>query len=1080
MKKRLLLSMALSCCLSVSAVQGQSALNQPVYLDMGKVSLQELLGALEENYGFDFAYSPSMLPLDTQVSTQYQGQPLELILDELFGSLNISYQLKGNRIILSKPTSVAQEVRAVSGQVFSAEDGEPLVGATVAVKGTSKGAVTDTEGKYALRIASDDAVLVFSYMGKLPQQVALKGRKVVNVTLRDDVVQLQSVVVTGYGTQQKEEDLVGSVEFVTAEKLKNRPTDRLDQLLEGVVPGLRFEAQTDDASSARPRYQTRIRGAASFSASNEPLWIVDGVPVYTGGSTNLIPGVNTSVSPLSYINPSDIESMTVLKDAAATSIYGANGANGVVLITTKRGKSGKDRLNVRVRMGVNQLTDTKFQVLSGDEFRELSREAYANSGQNPADYPYGGEADTVNTDWYDKFFRTGKTSDYNLSLTGGNDRTKYFISGGYYNEDKTMLANSTQRLSARINLDQRIGKRLNLNFRMGGSYNKNKLFTPGDYYYTSRPNISPYDASGDFALYDAVTGNKLFNKLAEAAQNDHNQNTFAVNGNVGAVLVLFDGLDFTSRNGIDFYNIREDQYASRKNWSGRDLEGNPMGYSNRAQTNFLKWISINRLNYSKAFGKHQIDALLGTEASDGRRTSLSGSGYNFANDLIKEITYTPYETQRANSSAEEESAFSVFSNLSYNWDRRYYLTLNFRRDGNSRFGDDVRWANFASAGASWNVHNEPFWKNETINFLKLKASYGTNGNSRIGNYAAKGLYSFGADYSYYNRPGAVISTGENPDFSWETTYMFNTGVRVGFWDRVYLDAEFYSNITDNLIDKVDVTRTTGQTRIYRNVGKVRNAGVEFTLSTVNINYKDLQWTTDLNVAHNRNKVLELYNGNDKSFVTSIRKVGEDASTLYLVRWAGVDPRDGAPLWYDAAGNVTRVYDVNNRVPVGSTNPDFFGGMTNRVTYKNFSLGVLVNYTVGGYAFSSLRRNAESDGLYYMSDNQSKNQLDRWQRPGDMAITPKLIWGVSQSSMRNSTRFLHKKTHVRLQNINLGYNLPNQLVTKFSLQHVNAYIQMDNVGFWTPYKNREDRNTYKNSFSPYPLEQVVSLGLNIGI
>ncbi|WP_181163784.1 SusC/RagA family TonB-linked outer membrane protein [Pontibacter mangrovi] len=1055
-------------------------MSQPIYLDMGNVSLEELLAALEEQYGVDFAYSPSLLPLDTQVSTQYQGQPLALILDELFGSLHITYQLKGNRIILTKPAKEKQVERTVSGQVYAEEDNVPLIGVTVAVKGTGKGTVTDEEGRYRLAISSEDAVLVFSYMGKLPQQVPVKARKEINVQLRDDLVQLQSVVVTGYGTQQRKEDLVGSVEFVTAEKLKYRPADRVDQLLEGVVPGLRFEVQSDDASSARPRYQTRIRGAASFSASNEPLWIVDGVPVYTGGSTNLIPGVSASVSPLSYLNPSDIESVTVLKDAAATSIYGANGANGVVLITTKRGKSGEDRLSVRVRKGINHISDTKFQVLSGDEFRELAREAYANSGLDPAAYPYGGEVDTVNTSWYDAFFRTGQTSDYNLSLTGGNERTKYFISSGYYKEDKTMLANSTQRLSTRINLDQRIGKRLNLNFRMGGSYNKNKLFTPGDYYYTTRPNINPYQANGDFALRDAVTGNKLFNKLAEAAQNDHNQHTFAVNGNMGAVLVIAEGLDFTSRNGIDFYSIREDQYASRKNWSGRDLEGNPMGYADRAQTTFLKWISINRLNYSKSFGKHQVDALLGTEASDGQRTSLSGSGYNFANDQIKEITYTPYETQRANSSAEEESALSMFSNLTYNWDRRYYVTVNFRRDGNSRFGNDVRWANFASAGASWNLHHEPFWKSKTVNFLKLKASYGTNGNSRIGNYAAKGLYSFGANYAYDNSPGAVISTGENPDFSWETTYMLNTGVRIGFWDRIYLEGEVYSNVTENLIDKVDVTRASGQTRIYRNVGKVRNAGVEFTLSTVNINYRDLQWTTDVNLAHNRNKILALYNGNDKSFGTSIRQVGRDASTLYLVRWAGVDPRDGAPLWYDAAGNLTRVYDVNNRVPVGSANPDFFGGITNRVSYKNFSLSVLLNYTVGGYAFSSLRRNAESDGLYYMDDNQSKNQLDRWQRPGDMATTPKLIWGVSQSSMRNSTRFVHEKTNLRLQNISLAYSLPSDLAGKFFMQQASAFVQLDNAGFWTPYKNRSDRNTYKNSFSPYPVERVISVGINLGI
>lgn len=1075
MKKMLLIVLLLVGVQLAGSVQAQD----PVPMtQQDAVKLSDLLSALEKRFQVKFAYSPDVLPLNKLVALKAKGDKLAPILDELSKTLGITYVVNGKRVVFAK--AEVKKAGTVSGTVTSDIDGTPLEGVTVSALGQSRHTVTDPAGKYALETNGDVTELAFSFMGMQTKRVAITGR-VMNVSMEQDLRLLEGVVVSGYGLSERRENQIGSAVVVTAAQLERKPLDRVDRVLEGLVPGLQYEVQADDQSSPRPRYSTRIRGQASFLASNEPLWIIDGVPIYTGNATNAIIGVNVSISPLSYINPNDIQSITVLKDAAATTIYGANGANGVILLNTKKGLASKDKITYNFRTGINTITDTKFQVLTGDEYRELAAEAYANAGLNPADYPFPLMKDTANTDWYDKFFRNGLTMLHDLSFSGGNERTRYFISGAYFKEKKTMIANDNERLSIRMNLDQRINKRLSLAFKMGGSYNRNNLFLPQSDYYTNRPNINPYNADGSYALYDSVTGYRFLNRLAYAAQNDFNQRTFAVNGNVSASLKLIDGLEFTTTNGLDFFNIREDEYESRKNWSGMDIDGKPVGYARRAQTNYLRWISINRLNYAKQFGAHLVEALIGSEAMDGRRNSLYAFGSNFANDDIREISFAPEETQRAGSSVEEESALSGFSRVSYTYDKRFAALFNLRRDGNSRFGKDVAWGTFASAGVAWTVSNEAWWKSKTIDFVKVKASYGTNGNSRVGNYASKGLYSFDEEYSYNGQPGAVMTTGENPAFSWETTRMFNTGINLSILKRISVELEGYRNTTSRLIDNVDVSRTTGETKINQNMGSVRNTGVELTLITNNLDSKDFQWVTNFNIAHNRNRIISLYNNNDKVLGTeTIRRVGEDANTLYLVRWAGVDPRDGSPMWYDLRGNITKVFDLNNRVAVGSTNPDFFGGITNTVSYRQFSLSALVYYSVGGYGFSGLRRNSESDGLYIFDKNQSRNQLDRWREEGDLALSPKLMYGISSSSSRNSTRFVHKKTNLRLQNVSLNYRLPDKIAGKLRLQNFSAYLQADNVGFWTPYQSRKDRNTYKNSFSPYPLERVISFGLVAGI
>jgi TonB-linked SusC/RagA family outer membrane protein len=1077
---RLAAVLLLAACLQVSARA------QVISLSERDAALDKVFKKIEQQTGYSFVYRDQLLQKAKKVTIEVKNSTLQKVLELCFKDQPLSYSIIEKTIVVSSKESRLNVAEVsppvmIHGRVLN-ESGKALSGVSVMSGQSGKGVSTDVNGEYTIQVEGKGAILFFTYVGMRMEKVPVGDSLQVNTTLKEDQRQLEEMVVTGYGIKENKANQVGSAVRIGAEELQRKPVDRIDRLLEGLVPGYQYQQQDPSTSSARPRYETRIRGEGSFRAAGDPLWIVDGVPLYQGTQTSLIPNMSTSISPLTYLNPNDIESVNVLKDATATTIYGANGANGVVLITTKKGK-GRDQVNYSFRAGMNLLSNNKFQVLNGDEYRTLVKEAYANANQP---YPFDPAHDVANTDWYDVFFRNGSNSLHDLSFSGGTNKTKYFVSGSYYKEKLTMIANQTDRFTLRMNLDQQVSKRLSVSAKIGGSYNMNKLFTPGDDFYTNRPNLSPYNPDGSFALYDSTVARanpaspapKFFNSLAEAYQNEDNQSTIAVNGTLGATLELIDGLSFTTTNGIDFYNMREDRYQSSQNWSGRSSSGLLLGYSQRAQNSYIKWISINRLNFTRRFGVHAIDAVLGTEASSDKLTFISATGDTFGYDYLKEISSAPTDRTRGGSGKEEKTYFSVLSRLSYTYDRRYTLTGNYRRDGNSGFGKDVRWANFLSIGGSWTMSNEKFWKSRVIDFAKVKASYGTNGNSRIGSNS-QGIYKFDEAYSYNGQPGAVQIRGNNPVFSWETTYMLNTGIDISFWNRLGVSLEVYQNTTKNLIDEIDVTRTTGSTQIFQNLGSMRNTGVELSINSTNIKTTAFEWQTRFNISKNKNKILALYNDNNVVKAENFQSVGQDANTLFLVRWAGVDPRDGSPMWYDAKGNITKEYNVNDRVAAGSSTPDFYGGITNSFSYKGFTLYALVNYSVGGYAFSSLRRNSEADGYLIESGNQSRNLLDRWREPGDIALTPKLLAGSSTSSSRNSTRFVHTKTNIRLSNVSLNYQLPTAVLQKIKMSNISAYVQVDNLGIWTPYDNNTNRNTYRNSFSTYPMTRTVSFGIMAG-
>ena len=984
----------------------------------------------------------------------------------------------------------------LKGVVIDAQ-GDPLIGVTVQQKDTKNMCVTDLDGRYTLTVSGSlPATLTFTYVGmkKLTQRVTTTAEQ--TVRMQEDSKIIKDVVIVGaYGTMQKRSDLVGSAYQVGSKELENLPKGRLDTMLDGLMPGVKIDINSDSPDNSRPRFNVRVRGEGSLSASSEPLWVIDGVPMFTGGTTNQMPGQNYTISPLSFLNPDDIESITVLKDATATSIYGADGGNGVVLVTTKKGREGKTNVSVNVEYGIANIDrSTAPKVLNAQQFLELAREAYANAGLDPRAFPYQDNAlnqfSTTDTDWLDVYYDTGSTFQGNVAVNGGADKAKYYLSGSYYQNQSTIKGNKQQRFSMRSNLDFQLHKKVKLNTILSASYNTNDLFNMGRDFYENLPIFTPYNPDGTLRLYNRMVsgldadGNpvfkdyKFFNSVAEREQNENNQKALYVNANFSLKYDIMQGLSYTGQFGVDFQSNLEQMYSSQKNWSGTSVIGSE-GYSTRQSAHVSNWNTIHRLNFNRTFGRHTIGVLAGFEAGSRDYTVVGATGSGFINDYIQDVSYANSRNGSNYSSTTRKASF--LGQISYSFDSRYYLTFNGRRDGNSQFGSDVRWADFASVGVSWNVHNEKFFKIPWVTVLKLKASYGANGNSRLGSQEALGLYSYGESYAYNGEMGGTQSGTPNHTLSWETTYKTNLGFRLELLNRFDIDFDWYNHHTKNLLSNLDVSRTTGDTKVYRNVGEMRNRGFDLSLTTKNIvseKEDGFKWTTELNLAHNTNVLLKLYNGIQKNFGTYSYIEGYDVSTMFLVRWAGVDPADGSPMWYDKDGNITKQYSTDNRVAGDTSHSDVTGGMTNTLSYKGFSLRFLLNYQFGGYAFTSFGRDMFSDGLYSSSQNQAVEQLDRWQKPGDVALSPKPIWGVSTSSVMNSTRYLYNKTLIRLQNVVLSYRFSRDLIKPLGLNQCVVSLIGNNLFAYSPYAS-SDHNSYKTCMSGYPAERSVSLAVTVG-
>ena len=615
-------------------------------------------------------------------------------------------------------------------------EGETLIGVYISVKGAKTGVTTDLDGNYSISLPAP-STLVFQYMGMENQEIKVDGARTLDVVMKGDNTLEEVVITAGYGLAQKRSDMTGSAFQVESTQLKTLPATRVDNLLQGMVPGLAIEEGT--TSAARTRYTIRVRGDASLNANSEPLWIVDGVPIYTGSSSGgSIPGMSYTVSPMSFINPDDIESITVLKDAATTSIYGADGANGVILVTTKQGQGdGSVHVTASAKFGISQVDkSTLIKYCNAEQWWTLARESWVNAGYDLANFPYQdnylNSYSTTDTNWYDVYLGTGNNRELSVRVDSGGKSAKHYLSFNYYGEDFTKKGNTQQRFSLRDRARFQFGKRLSLEGSFALTYNVNDIVSLSDSYYRVIPIFSPYDLDGItprlYNYYSESTDSYspslkkfMYSEVPNRDLSDNTQRSITVDGNATLTYEIIEGLKLTSMFGVNSITAQELIYYPKNTLNGKTSYEQD-GSSRRSGSFNSVWNNIDRLNFNRKFGRHTVGALLGVELVSRENRSLYATGSGFANDHIKEIAYATSESVRGSSSASNSRSLSYLGTLSWSFDSRYYLSASYRRQGYSSFSTYSRWGDFSSIGASWNVHNEKFFRVPFINRLKIKAS----------------------------------------------------------------------------------------------------------------------------------------------------------------------------------------------------------------------------------------------------------------------------------------------------------------------------------------------------------------------
>ncbi|WP_146947949.1 SusC/RagA family TonB-linked outer membrane protein [Cyclobacterium qasimii] len=961
---------------------------------------------------------------------------------------------------LIQPSETMMDV-SVSGTVLD-QAGDPIPGVTISVAGAGIGTATDLDGKYTISVP-EGSTLVFSFIGFESQRILVGDQSIINVTLNEDISSLDEVVVVGYSARRQSE-LSSSVAIVGEKDLKNGViSNNLGTMLQGKVAGL-----TVSNTEGRPGSATNIviRGVGSIGAGYGPLYVVDGV---IGGSAN----------------PMDIASITVLKDAAATGLYGSRAANGVIIITTKKGKSGETKVSYSGSAGISQFRNGNLEMMNSAELYDRQEQGFRNfyDAQVSAGVPvytnqtfdqYLGNVLpssllASDTDWQSLLTRTGHVNQHQLSVSGGSEKTTFYISGNYYNELGTVLGTEYQNMDLRANLKHQISDRVTLQTRINAGANRapNEPLEGQEGTMTQLYNNLPWDpafeADGTTPYNPLEAGNTwIGNAKSNYFYNKDHQSDITKNMRFGIDLQLdvdiTDWMRFSTTNrvglaGTDWTQLldKDHQLASFEN-----------GRVSQTYTYDQSFLTSNLLNLEHRIGDHSFAGILGQEYNYLTSSFTGAVGMDLAGDLSALSAAGSPKSVAGNST--ETGFSSYFGQVDYNYQGKYFLVSSVRRDASSRFGANNRWATFYSVGASWNVNRENFLKDATwIDLLKIRTSYGTTGNANIAPYLSLGTYSFTSNSTYNGLSGARPARRENPDLTWEMAYTTNLGLEFSMFNRINIEVDYYNRVNKNLLQNVPLSASSGFASQQRNVGSVRNRGLDVSITTVNLDGA-IRWETNFNVNINKNKVLALNQGEDIASGQMRIREGLPMRYFYMKEWAGADPQTGDPLWVrweDAEGNLihgadktepatistTNTYNAASNLFVSSAYPDFTGGIRNDLFYKNFSLSVLANYAVGQSIYFSHRERIDSDNNS-TNQNQMKLQGDwvRWENPGDIATHPRLLSGGSASN-GTSSRYLEDASYFRIQNVRLDYAFPEK-VYKFS--GLRIYLSMDNLAVFTKF------------------------------
>ncbi|WP_202183042.1 TonB-dependent receptor [Chitinophaga solisilvae] len=986
-------------------------------------SVRDVFKLIENNSSYRFFYNENFADLNRTVSIDVKNKRIGDVLGMMFSSASVTYRVLENNLVVITP--VNNQAVKVTGRITDAVTNEPLPGVTVTVEGTAIGVVTDANGKYTLQAPSENNVLVFSFIGYISQKVPVGARTELNIKLEPDTKKLEEVVVMGYTTTTTK-NLTGAAQSVSAARLKDVQAASVDKMLQGKVSGV-FVGNSSGDPAAAPI--VRIRGNGTLTASNAPLVVVDGI---IGGLPN----------------PSDIETVTILKDAAATTLYGARAANGVMVITTKRGKAGKTQVSFRTNIGGASLNTGNFHLMNGTQLYDLQKASGAKLDPEQRD---------INTNWQKLAFQNATNQNYELAVSGGNEKTKFYLGGNYYKEDGILRGTGVERYSVRLNIDHSINDKLRLSANFAGTQQRDQDNSNGSLYqyYLNVPWDNPYDAAGK--PVNPVFVDKWYNRdqsnFLYDQQYNYDKNT---RQNLEALVKLeYDitrWLSFSTTNRAQYYRRQETLNGDSRTSAGGDDFGNLTNYNQDSST----YISSNLLKARYTFNKkHNVDGLVGAEFLSNNFLDLNAKGKGMLPGTnVLDVTSTPV---KAGGSRKESVYNSYFVQANYNYDYKYYFTASFRRDGSSKFGRDQRYGNFYAAGVSWAVSEEAFIKQiKAISNLKIRASYGTTGNAEIGDYTAIGAYKI--DVQYNGRPVGYPNIYNAPDLSWEKAYNANLGIDIGLFNRINLTVELYQKDNRDLLFNVPQPATFGYDYIAQNVGSVRNKGIEINLSTDNLT-GGFKWSTDFNIGFNKNNITELSNGKtsiiDPLNSRFILQTGRDMRSFYMREWAYVDPADGSPVWYkygtDASGNVTRDtthnYGAATLQVVGTATPVFFGGMRNVFSYRNFQLSAFLSFVSGNKVYNGTRELMDSDGAYAgYNAMQLYKGWSRWEKPGDQATHPKWTNGSRTNSNKPSSRYLEDGSYLRLRNVNLSYTFPKEWLNRMHLGNARISVGGDNL--WT--------------------------------
>ena len=989
------------------------------------------------------------------------------------------------------------QTREVTGKVVDATDSSGLADVTVKVKNAQTSTVTQADGSFRITVPAKATTLVFTYVGYRETEQPISDLMSVVLTIGDKA--LNEVVVVGYGTASKRE-LTGSIAKVAGGEVANLPYQSFEAAIQGKAPGVVIESGSGKVGQAM---KVRIRGTSSISASSQPLYVVDGLPVV---SNSVSDGTNDPTNPLADINPNDIESIEVLKDASASAIYGARAANGVILITTKKGKLGRKTLiDLNLSNTFSQPT-RKRKFLNAQQYLELIRQAAKNDGRIDFSDPsttYGTEQEAiddytsyyesliedyalgtdfknyeVNTDWQDQLYRKNATSQQvDLSVSGGSDKTRFYVSGFYNKQDAIVINNTFSRYGGRLNLDHKatdhltVGLNLALNrSQLDRISNDNAFSTPGQL--VAQIPLSP--------LRDPTTGelngNTLYgNGLFDAQFNTDEQATFRSLGNAFAELKILPSLSFRSELGADVLNLYQEGFAGKETIDGAGI--------GRASTISTSSASLNTNNFftfnPNISDNHKLNTVVGMSYLQNDTKQAITNGEGFPTDAVKNLSGAT-DVTFGTSTNSRYTFLSYFLRANYSFLDRYLLSASVRADGSSRFGENNRYGWFPAASVGWVLSEENFLKNVGfLSYLKLRASYGLTGNAEIGQNNFLGLYGVS---NYPGLPGFVPTQLPNQDLKWEKTKQFDAGIEFGFFDnRLTGEVDYYQKNTSDLLLNVNIPNTTGFSSVLQNLGTMYNKGIEVSLNSRNVDGA-FKWTTSFNMAYNVNKVQNI----EGQVITSgVQRAveGEPIGVFFMQEFAGVDPATGDALYFDKDGKTTSDYGQAERRVVGKSNPDYTGGFGNNFSYKGFDLNIFFTFVAGNKIYNQ-------GGIYMESgfgngfDNQTTRYLSAWKNPGDITDVPRA--GLSYTTNdRSSSFWLSDGSYIRLRNATLGYTLPSKVSSILKLSSARLYVSGNNLWTATKYEGDPEVNTATLGnitggvdFYTIPQARTISLGLNV--